>query len=73
MIKTKQPEKVWIDKGSEFTGDFKKFFKKKGIDLYTTENETKLAFAEKNFQSLKNITYKYLEEKWSWTYIKELP
>ena len=73
MIKKKQPEKVWTDKGSEFKGDFKKFCEKKGIHLYTTESETKSAFAERNIRSLKNIIYKYLEEKWTWTYIEALP
>ena len=29
MIKKKQPEKLWTDKGSEFKGDFKKFCEKK--------------------------------------------
>ena len=48
-------------------------FCEKGIHLYTTENETKSAFAERNIRSLKNIIYKYLEEKWTWTYIKDLP
>ena len=62
MIKKKQPEKVWTDNGSEFKGDFKKFCEKKGIHLYTTENETKSAFAERNIPSLKNIIYKYLED-----------
>ena len=38
-------------------------FCKKGIHLYTTESETKSAFAEKNIHWLKNIIYKYLEEK----------
>ena len=73
MIKKKQPENVWIDKGSEFKGDFKKFCEKKGIHLYTTESETKSAFAERSIRSLKKIIYKYLEEKWTWTYIKDLP
>ena len=73
MTKKKQPEKVRTDKGSEFKGEFKNLCEKKGIDLYTTENETKSAFAERNIRSLKNIIYKYLEEKWTWTYIKDLP
>ena len=73
MIKKKQPENVWTDKGSEFKGEFKNLFEKKGIHLYTTENETKSAFAERNIRSIKNIIYKYLEEKWTWTYIKDLP
>ena len=73
MIKKKQPEKVGTDMGSEFKRDFKKFCEKKGIHLYTTENETKSVFAERNIRSLKNIIYKYLEEKWTGTYIKDLP
>ena len=73
MIKKKQPEKVRTDKGSEFKGDFKKFCEKRGSHLYRTESETKSAFAEKNIRSLKNIIYKYLEEKWTWTYIEDLP
>ena len=55
MIKKKQPEKIWTDKGSKFKGDLKKFFEKKGIHLYKTESETKSAFAERNIRSLKNI------------------
>ena len=68
-----QKKKVWIDKGSEFKGDFKKFCEMKGIHLYTTESKTKSAFAERNIRSLKNIIYKYLEEKWTRTYIEDLP
>ena len=70
MIKQKKPERVWTDKGSEFKGEFKKFCEKKEILLYTTENKTKSAFAERNIRSLKNIIHKYLEENWLWTYIK---
>ena len=73
MIKKKQPEKVWTDKRSDFKGDFKTFCEKKGIHLYTTESETKSAFAERNIRSLKNIIYKSLEQKWTWTYIEDLP
>ena len=69
LIKQKKPEKVWTDKGSEFKGEFKKNCEKKGIHLYTTENETKSAFAERNIRSLKNIIHNYLEENWTWTYI----
>ena len=36
MIKQKQPEKVWADKGSEFKGEIKKFCEKKEIHLHTT-------------------------------------
>ena len=55
MIKQKKPERVWTDKGSEFKGEFKTFCEKKEIHLYTTENETKSAFAERNIRSLKTL------------------
>ena len=32
----------------------------------------KSAFAERNIRSLKNIIYKYLEEKWTYSYIDKL-
>ena len=32
----------------------------------------KSAFAERKIRSLKNITYKYLEEKWTYSYIDKL-
>ena len=75
MIKTKpkQPEKVWTDKGTEFKAEFKTFCENKKNRLYTTEYETKSAFAERNIRSLTNIIYRYLEEKWTWNYIKQLP
>ena len=62
MIEQKKLERVWTDKGSEFKGEFKKFCEKKEIHLYTTENETESAFAERNIRSLKNIIHKYMEE-----------
>ena len=34
--------------------------------------EKKSAFAEKNIRSLKNLIYKYLEDKWTYSYINEL-
>ncbi len=73
MIRKKQPEKVWTDKGTEFKGAFKKLCEKRGIATYTTQSETKSAFAERNIRSLKSIIYKYLEDKWTWIYIDKLP
>ena len=72
MIKTKQTEKVLTDKGTEFKENFKTFCENKEIHLYTTENETKSEYAERNIRSLKNNSYRFLEEKWSWNYIKKL-
>ena len=72
MIKTEKPKKVWVDKGTEFKGSFKTLCEKKGIKTYTTESEKKSAFAERNIRSLKSLIYKYLEEKWTYSYIDKL-
>ena len=40
--------------------------------MYSTFSEKKSAFAERNIRSLKNIIYRYLEEKWTYSYINNL-
>ena len=72
MIKNKQPEKVWVDDGTEFLGAFKQLCTKRGIHLYSTFSEKKSAFAERNIRSLKKIIHRYLEEKWTYSYIDQL-
>ena len=69
MIKHKQPQKVWVDDGTEFLGAFKTLCNKRGIHLYSTFSEKKSAFAERNIRSLKNFLYRYLKEKWTYSYI----
>ena len=72
MIKHKKPKKVLVDDGTEFLGAFKALCKKRGIHLYSTFSEKKSAFAERNIRSLKNIIYRYLEEKWTYSYLDKL-
>ena len=72
MIKHKQPKKVWVDDGTEFLGAFKDLCNKRGIHLYSTFSEKKSAFAERNIRSLKNIIYRYLEEKRTYSYLDKL-
>ena len=72
MLKHKQPEKVWSDKGTEFKADFKKLCDKRGIHAYTTHSEPKATYAERQIRSLKAIIYKYLEKNWTWEYIHKL-
>ena len=72
MIKYKQPLKVWVDDGTVFLGAFKSFCEKRGIQLYSTFSEKKSAFAERNIRLLKNIIYRYLEEKWTYSYFDKL-
>ena len=72
MIKIKQPEKVWVDDGKEFLGAFKQLCNKRGIHLNSTFSDKKSAFAERNIRSLKEIIDRYLEEKWTYSYIDQL-
>ena len=72
MIKHKQPKKVWVDAGTEFMGNFKTLCQRRNIKIYQTFSEKTSAFAERNIRSLKNVIYKYLEEKWTYSYISQL-
>ena len=40
------PKKILVDKGTKFAGEPKKLWKARGIQIYSTKNETKAAFAE---------------------------
>ena len=57
-----RPKKIWVDKGTEFAGEFKKLCKAEGIQIYSTMSETKAAFVERTKRSPKNILYRYLED-----------
>ena len=62
ITKKNRPEKIWVDQGTEFAGEFKKFCSAEGITIYSTMNETKAAFAERKKRSLKNILYRCRED-----------
>ena len=70
ITKGNRPKKIWVDKGTEFAGAFKKFCAAEGV--YSTKSETKAAFAERTIRSLKNILYGYMEEL-GYKYIHKLP
>ena len=72
ITKRNRPRKIWVDKGTEFAGAFKKFCVAEGIQVYSTMSETKAAFAERTIRSLKNILYRYLED-FGYKYIYKLP
>ena len=65
MIKNKRPKKVWVDAGTEFKGSFSTSCQKKEIEVYNT-------FSEKNRHLLRNLIYKYLEDKWTYSYTNQL-
>ena len=72
MIKNKRPKKVLVDVGTEFKGAFSTRCQKNEIELYKIFNEKRLAFVERNIRSLKNLIYKYLEDKWTYSYFNQL-
>ena len=72
ITKRNRPKEIWVDKGTEFSGTFKKFCAAEGIQVYSTMNETKAAFAERTIRSLKNILYCYMED-FGYKYIHKLP
>ena len=63
---------MWVDDGTEFLGACKILCNKRGIALNSTFSKKKSAFAEQSFRSLKNIFYKYLKQKWTYSYIDKL-
>ena len=62
ITKRNRPKKIWVDKGTNFPGEFKKFCAAEGIQVNSNMSETKAAFAERTIPSLKNILYRYMED-----------
>ena len=57
----RKPNKIWVDKGSEFyNNSFKKWLKDNDIVMYSTNNEGKSVIAERFIITLKNKIYKYM-------------
>ena len=55
ITKRNRPKQIWVDKGTEFAGAFKKLCTAEGIQVYSIMSETKASFAERTIRSLKNI------------------
>ena len=72
ITKRNRTKKIWVHKGTEFAGAFKKFCAAEGIQVYSTMGETKAAFAERTIRSLKNVLYRYMED-FGYKYIHKLP
>ena len=62
ITKNNRPKKIWVDKGTEFAGEYKNLGKAEGVQIYSTMSEIKAAFAERTIRSLKNILYCYMED-----------
>ena len=55
-------KKIWVDKGTEFAGEFQNLCKAERIQFYSTMGETKAASAERTIRSLKKFFYRYMED-----------
>ena len=62
ITKKNRPKKIWVDKRTEFAGEFKKLCKAEKIHIYSTLGETKAAFAERNKTVPEKILYRYMED-----------
>ena len=68
-----KPNKIWVDKGSEFyNSSFKKLLKDNDIKMYSTNNEGKSVIAERFIRTLKNKIYKYMTSISKNVYIDKL-
>ena len=57
----RKPNKIWVDKGSEFyNNSFKKWLKDNDIEMYSVHNEGKSVVAETVIRKLKTEIYKYM-------------
>ena len=57
----RKPNKIWVDKGSEFyNNSFKKWLKDNDVEMYSIHNEGKSDVAERFIRTLKTKIYKYM-------------
>ena len=68
-----KPNKVWVDKGSEFyNNSFKKWLKDNDIEMYSIHNEGKSVAAERFIRTWKTKIYKYMTSVSKNIYINKL-
>ena len=69
----RKPNKIWVDKGSEFyNGSFKKWLQDNDIAMYSTNNERKSVVAKRLIRTLKSKIYKYMTSISKNVYIDKL-
>ena len=69
----RKPNKIWVDKGSEFyNNSFKKWLKDNDIEMYSIHNEGKSVVAEIFIRTLKTKIYKYVTSLSKNVYINKL-
>ena len=69
----RKPNKIWVDKGSEFyNASFKKWLQDNDIVMYSTNNEGKSVFGERFVRTLKSKIYKHMTSISKNVYIDKL-
>ena len=69
----RKPNKIWIDKGSEFyNASFKKWLQDNDIIMYSANNEGKSVVAQRFIRTLKSKIYKYMASISKNVYIDKL-
>ena len=69
----RKPNKIWVDKGSNFYNNyFKKWLKDNDIEMYSIHNEGKSVVAERFIRTLKTKIYKYMTSISKNVYIDKL-
>ena len=71
----RKPNKIWVDKGSEFyNNSFKKWqwLQENDIAMYSTHNKGKSVVAERFIRTLNNNIYKYMTSLSKNVYIDKL-
>ena len=68
-----KPNKIWVDKGTEFyNSSFKKWLKDNDTEMYPIHNEGKSVVAERFIRTLKTKIYKYMTSVSKNVYIDRL-
>ena len=69
----RKPNKIWVDKGSEFyNNSFKKWLKDNDIEMHSIHNEGKSVVGERFIRTLKNKIYKCMTAISKIVYIDKL-
>ena len=69
----RKPNKIWVDKGSEFyNNSFKKWLKDNDIEMYSIHSEIKFVVAERFIRTLKTKIYNYFTSISKKMYIDKL-
>ena len=69
----RKPNKIWVDKGSEFYNNpFKRWLQDNDIVMYSAHNEVKPVVSERFIRTLKNKIYKYMTSISKNVYIDKL-